>query len=226
MRTMSGLGRTLIVLAALGLYAFALASCTFVPDGEKDAEKEGKLDIYFVSDNFNPDEFVEKIWEAKVIPYFEKKSQPVSDVLSAWTKDQEAAGKMFGYREKAEWSPWNFRVKGAGKIVEVNTESRASTVAVDLEPVDGNGDLIIQIGPVVKDSGIRDSLEFISFTDFTNQLEFARLSNAFNKKVNGVVLSKLDRENLMGKDVSFVGVFTQLQGSDLVRVTPVVMEVK
>lgn len=225
MRTMSGLGRTFTVLAAVSLLAFTMVSCTFVPDKEEGADKEGKLDIYFVSDDFNPDEFVEKIWEAKVIPYFQGNTRPVEEVLSAWTRDQEAAGKEFGYREKAEGSPWNFRVKGRGRIVEVNTESRASTVGVDLEPLDGTADLIIQIGPVIKDSGIRDSLEFISFTDFTNQLEFARLSNAFNKKVNAEVLSKLDRDNLQGKDVGFVGVFTQLQGSDLVRVTPVVMEV-
>jgi predicted lipoprotein len=110
--------------------------------------------------------------------------------------------------------------------VGVNTASRASTVDVDLDPPDGNADVILQIGPVIKDTGVRDALEFISFTDFTNQLEFARLSNAFNKKVNAAVLSGLDRENLMGKRIAFHGVFTQLQDSDLVRITPVVLEVK
>ena len=48
----------------------------------------------------------------------------------------------------------------------------------------------------------------------------------FNKKVNSAVLSCLDRENLMGKRISFYGVFTQLQDSDLVRITPVELEVK
>jgi len=225
MRIMSGLGGTLMSLVTLSLFVFTLASCTIVPDEDKGTKKKGEIDIYFVSDDFNPDAFVQKIWEAKVVPYFNEKSQPVTDVLSVWAIDQEAAGKQFGYREKAEGSPWNFLVRGEGSIVDVNTESRASTVGVDLEPGDGKADLVIQIGPVIKDSGIRDSLEFISFTDFTNQLEFARLSNAFNKQVHTEVLSKLDRENLLGKDVSFIGVFTQLQGTDLVRVTPVVIKV-
>jgi predicted lipoprotein len=97
---------------------------------------------------------------------------------------------------------------------------------VDLDSPDGTAEVLIQIGPVIKDTGIRDALEFISFTDFTNQLEFARLSNSFNKKVNAQVLSSLDRENLMGKHISFHGVFTQLQDSDLVRITPVVLEVE
>jgi predicted lipoprotein len=84
----------------------------------------------------------------------------------------------------------------------------------------------MQIGPVIKDTAIRDSLDFLSFTDFTNQIEFARLSNSFNKVVNRDVTSKLDRENLMGKRITFWGAFTQLQDSDLIRVTPVLLEVE
>jgi predicted lipoprotein len=205
-----------------------LVACTIVPDEEEkaDGEKGKKLDIYFVDDKFKPDEFVDDIWDDKVVPYFREKCLPIGDILPAWGEDQEAAGRAFGYREKAEGSPWNFRVKGSGVIVGVNTASRASTVDVDLDPPDSKADLILQIGPVIKDTGVRDALEFISFTDFTNQLEFARLSNAFNKKVNAAVLSGLDRENLMGKRIAFHGVFTQLQDSDLVRITPVELEVK
>ena len=184
------------------------------------------MEIYFVNDKFKPDEYVDAIWDSKVVPCFRSKCVPIGEILPLWGEDQEAAGKKFGYREKAEGSPWNFRAKGSGVIVEVNTASRASTVAVDLDPLDGTAELVIQIGPVIKDTGIRDALEFISFTDFTNQLEFARLSNALNKKVNAAVLSGLDRESLMGRHVSFHGVFTQLQDSDMVRITPVELEVK
>jgi predicted lipoprotein len=214
-------------IAALGFVFLLLFACTIVPDeAEKaDGEKGKQLDIYFVDDSFKPDDFVDEIWDDKVVPYFMQKCLPIGEILPTWGKDQAAAGREFGYREKAEGSPWNFLVKGSGVIVAVNTASRASTVAVDLDPPDGEADLVLQIGPVIKDTGIRDSLAFISFTDFTNQLEFARLSNAFNKKVNAAVVSRLDRENLMGKQVAFHGVFTQLQDSDLVRITPVVLEV-
>ena len=216
-----------IFIVVLSFVSLLLFACTIVPDETEnmDGEKGKQLDIYFVDDTFKPDEFVDEIWDAKVVPYFKQKCLPIGDILPAWSKDQEAAGRAFGYREKAEGSPWNFRAKGSGVIVSVNTASRASTVDVDLDPPDGRADLILQIGPVIKDTGIRDALEFISFTDFTNQLEFARLSNAFNKKVNAAVLSGLDRENLMGKHIAFHGVFTQLQDSDLVRITPVVLEV-
>ena len=219
-------GHRLIAQIVLIICIFSFSSCTVVPDEEKSGDNEEKLDIYFVSDDFKPDEYAQKVWKDKVIPLFIEKSQPIDVIIPTWRKDQQAAGEQFGYREKAEGSPWNFRVKGSGNIVAVNTKSRASTIDVDLFPVDGTTDLILQIGPVIKDSAIRDSLDFISFTDFTNQLEFARLSNAFNKVVNRDVTSKLDRENLMGKKVSFLGAFTQLQDSDLIRVTPVVLEIE
>lgn len=226
MRSMPEIGGTGVALTVLSLFVLLAVSCTIVPDKEDSADKTDKLDIYFVSDKFNPDEFVEKAWDSKIVPYFREKSLPIGEVLAALAKDPKTAGEKFGYREKAEGSPWNFRVKGKGKIVGVNTESRASTVDVDLESCDGVADLAIQIGPVIKDTGIRDAVDFISFTNFTNQLEFARLSNACNKKVNEAVLSSLDRENLMGRDVEFYGVFTQLQDSGLVRLTPVILEVK
>ena len=230
MRSATLTGRCRILLVAMSFVSLLLLlfSCTIVPDEEEKAggDKGDKLEIYFVDDKFKPDEYVDAIWDDKVVPYFKQKCLPIGEILPLWGADQEAAGKKFGYREKAEGSPWNFRAKGSGVIVEVNTASRASTVVVDLDPPDGAADLVIQIGPVIKDTGIRDALEFISFTDFTNQLEFARLSNAFNKKVNATVLSGLDRESLMGRHVSFHGVFTQLQDSGLVRITPVELEVK
>lgn len=216
------------IVFAVCIFFFAFSSCTIVPDDETpgaSGEKGEKLDIYFVSDDFKPDEYAQGIWTAKVVPFFMEKSLPIEVILPVWHTDQQAAGEKFGYREKAEGSPWNFRVKGSGVILAANTASRASTIDIDLLPPDGTKDLVMQIGPVFKDSSIRDSLDFISFTDFTNQLEFARLSNAFNRVVNQEVTGQLDRENLVGKKISFWGAFTQLQDADLVRVTPVVLKV-
>lgn len=219
MRRTSGIGRQLVSLVALILMIFIVAACTIVSDKGEEAKK---LD----AKSFKPDEFVEKIWNDKVVPYFREKCLPISEVLPFYVKDQAAAGRRFGYRKGAEGSPWNFLVKGSGRIVSVNTASRASTVGVDLDPPDGSADVLIQIGPVIKDSSIRDSLAFISFTDYKNQIQFARLSIAFNKMVNKTVTGKLDRDNLMGKSISFYGAFTQLQDSNLVRITPVALEIK
>ncbi|SHO42812.1 DUF2291 family protein [Desulfopila aestuarii] len=226
MKSINRSGDRFIAQIVLFICIFAISSCTIVPDEEKSEENDGKIDIYFASGTFKADEYAENIWGKRVVPFFKEKSLPLETLLPVWHKDQQAAGNEFGYREKAEGSPWNFRVKGSGNVVAVNTQSRASTIDVDLIPCDGTSDLVLQIGPVFKGSSIRDSLDFISFTDFTNQLEFAQLSNALNKIVGKEVTSTLDRDNLMGKKVSFTGAFTQLQDSDLVRVTPVSLEVE
>ncbi|THB81708.1 MAG: DUF2291 domain-containing protein [Desulfobacteraceae bacterium] len=220
------------IFLTLCLFFLVINACTIVPDDDtqngsqgKSGEKE-KLDIYFVSDDFKPDEYARNIWKSKVVPLFMEKSTPLEQILPDWHQNSAEAGRKFGYREKAEGSPWNFRVRGKGIILAAHTTSRASTVDIDLFPADGTPDLVLQIGPVFKDSAIRDSLDFISFTDFTNQLEFARLSNAFNKVVRQDVTGNLDRENLKGRQVSFWGAFTQLQDSDQIRVTPVVLTIE
>ena len=63
--------------------------------------KGEKLDIYFVSDNFKPDEFAESIWVDKVVPFFKDKSLPIETIIPVWLNDQQAAGEEFGYRDPA-----------------------------------------------------------------------------------------------------------------------------
>jgi predicted lipoprotein len=194
-------------------------------DNEEENKKEGKLDIYFVDDTFKADDYVAGIWKSKVLPLFEEKSVDLATLLSTYRENQEETGSKFGYREKAEGSPWNFKVKGVGKILKARTKSRAATMEIDLEPQDGSRDAIIQIGPVIKGTSIRDSLDFVTFGMFTNQIEFAQLANALNKRTYKDVLSTVDRATIVGKTVRFTGAFTQVPYSSKILITPVQLEV-
>lgn len=202
-----------------------LTSSTIVDIKEGDKDKS-KLDIYFVDDKFKADDYVAGIWDTKVLPFFQKKAIELNELLLTYQKDQGEAGKTFGYREKAEGSPWNFRIKSNAKIIKAKTKSRAGTMDIDLEPFDGKKDAIIQIGPVLKGTSIRDSLDFITFGMFTNQIEFAQLANAFNKKINDTVLSNFDRNAIVGKTIYFEGAFTQKPYSSKILITPIKLEVK
>lgn len=218
----------LAIMLALSAVFLMPAGCTVVYDDDDTQAKgkgEGELEIYFVDGKFDPDGYVDKIWEKKVLPYMDKEADDLNAVLKALKADPEKGGDRYGHREKAEGSPWNFIVSGKGKVVEVNTRSRASTLGVDLEPYDGQADVLVQIGPVIKGTGVRDSLDFIAFDDFVNQLEFARLSNAMNKRINDTVLAPLDRENLMDKSIAFTGVFTLNKGIDHILITPTRVEI-
>ncbi len=173
--------------------------------------------------NFDGDRYVNSIWDQKVVPFISEKAVDAARVLKAMAQNADEAGKQFGIRDNAEGSPWNFIVKGRGKIIAVDTASRAGTADIDLLPYDGKKDLVLQIGPVIKGSSIRDSLSFISFDDFENQIVYAQLGNSFNKKAYELVLSKVEFANFKGKAIEFSGVFTLGDSSDIL-LTPILLK--
>ena len=79
-----------------------------------------------------------------------------------------------------------------------NTQSRAATIDVDVDG-DGKADVRVQIGPAIQGTALRDSLDFVNFNDFTNQIDFAQFGKAFNTHADKTVLSKLPREGLEGQ---------------------------
>ena len=83
-------------------------------------------------------------------------------------------GAKYGYRAKSEDTPWTLMVKLEGVIIAADTESRAATISVDASG-QGKTDAIVQIGPAMRGTAIRDALDFVSFNDFTNQIDFAQL---------------------------------------------------
>jgi predicted lipoprotein len=213
----AGLGAILLLaLAAL------LSSCRLytVVRLEKNADAGQEVKVYFDNNAFDADKYVDAIWEKKAVPYILAKAVDVRLVIPELKKGTDAAGSKYGIRDSAEGSPWNFIVKGRGRIVAVHTVSRNGTVDLDLPPYDNQPDLKIQIGPVIKGTSIRDTLNFISFDDFENQIEFARLANAFNLRIYNQILSKLNFESLKDKEVEFDGTFTA-DGSGALMIVPV-----
>lgn len=164
------------------------------------------------------DNYVGTIWNDKVIPYMTDKAADIVAVLKDMKANPDAAAEKYGARQG------NFIVKGQGKALSVNRESRAGTMDVDLPPFDGRTDVKIQIGPVIKGTSIRDSLEFIKFDDFKNQVEFAQLSNSINQKVNDDVVNKLDFDTVQNKTIQFMGAFTA-DSSGEILITPVQLQI-
>jgi predicted lipoprotein len=116
--------------------------------------------------------------------------------------------------------PWTFLVRLEGVVIEANTESRAATIAVDTTGK-GKTDAIVQIGPAMRGTAIRDALDFVSFNDFTNQIDFARYGKAFNTYVDRRTLEKLPRDSLVGRKVTVVGAYPLTSAAETPLVTPV-----
>ena len=68
----------------------------------------------------------------------------------------DEAGRKYGYRAKEGSEPWTFAVNIDGRIVAAETTSRAATISVDTEG-DGKVAAIVQIGPAMRGTALRDS---------------------------------------------------------------------
>ena len=55
---------------------------------------------------------------------------------------------------------------------------------------------------------MRDAVGFITFGDFKEQTEYGKAGSEINKRVLSTVLGNIDKDNLVGKTISFKGAFT------------------
>jgi predicted lipoprotein len=206
--------------AALLSACLALAGCKFVPTAEK--QKQSSLNSAQASDK-GFETRVAELWDSKVVLYARAKAGDFADVTAAIKVNADAAGAKYGYKEKGGSAPWTILTQVKGKVIAANTESRAATLDIDHDG-DGKADAQVQIGPVIRGTALRDSLDFVNFNDFTNQIDFAQFGKAFNTYTNDKVLKSFPRESLVGKSVTVLGAFPLPQGQTLPLVTPVSIE--
>src|ERR1700722_1459316 len=168
---------------------------------------------------FDPQKMVHAIWDAKVIPYLRAKAGRFAEVAELARANPDEAGKKYGYRAKEGSEPWTLVVKIEGRIVSAETNSRAATISVDNNG-DGKIAAIVQIGPAMRGTALRDALDFVSFNDFRNQIDYAQFGKAFNQYVDHAFLSALPRDSLVGRNVTALGAYTVEAGDQPPLVTP------
>jgi predicted lipoprotein len=130
--------------------------------------------------------YVSSIWTTKVLPYVRDHAV---DVASACQAAQRPG-------------PAQFLVKGDARVLRVDTVSRSGLLPIDVAPFDGRPDAAIQTGPAIRGTALRDSLPFIEFSQFLNQLEFARVSNELNARA---LQMALPASLAPGQMISFTG---------------------
>ncbi|MBP2070956.1 DUF2291 family protein [Thermoanaerobacterium butyriciformans] len=177
----------------------------------------------FNRSNFDANAYVNKVWDSKAIPYFEEKAVDLSELLKSVNGSFSEAGKKYGLTNASSVGSYDFVVKGKVKVVKVNAQLRARTLECALPGYNGNIKITLQIGPVFTSSAIRDSLSFVKFEDFQNQVIFDSVSDAFNKHVYDNVISKIDVNTLVGKNLTFIGAFT---GDDPSNISIIPVELK
>jgi predicted lipoprotein len=173
------------------------------------ADKKSKLDA-----------MAEDMWQSRILPHLETQAVDLATLAPKIRADLQAAGKEHGYRAGGEGTPWSFSTRFSGRIVSAKTDTRAATADVDVTG-DGEADATIQLGPVIQGTALRDTMPFIVFTDFTDQIEFASFSRSLNTYAYEQTLAEFPGENLIGKDIAVLGAFTMRGPGEQIRITPV-----
>jgi predicted lipoprotein len=108
-------------------------------------------------------------------------------------------------------------------VLQHDTQSRSGKLLIDVEPLDGEADVAILVGPVILGTSLRDAAGFINFTDFANQLAFADVANELNRRVLETIIAPLDLDSLPGSPVTFLGACT-FPSTGLPEVVPIILE--
>src|SRR3546814_12555322 len=75
-------------------------------------------------------------------------------------------------------------VRLTGKVLAVTGGERARSMTIDTDG-DGSVDAIVQLGPVVRGTALRDALGTRTFNDFASQLDYARYARLITDRAVG-----------------------------------------
>lgn len=210
--------RMLALGLVLAFTASTMTGCVKVVKIGEEAQYTGKTE-------FNAGDNVAEIWESMALPELQEKAVELKDFLTEANGDLKSLVDKYGKYSMGTSGEINYVVKGTGTVEEVNQEKKAGYMTVKLEGYDGAEEVKLQIGSVYKGSSIRDSLDIIKFGDYTNQQDWAAVSQSINKLVDEKVIQPADPSSLEGKTISFTGAFTANDNTQ-VLITPVELEVK
>lgn len=169
-------------------------------------------------EGFNATRYVSSIWDTEFLPTLEENAVEISQLISEIDADEEAATEAYGNRTST--GPFSFMTRGEVTILNVDRESRVGLAGLDIQPYDGEVDVYLAIGPVLRGNALRDAVGFIAFNDFTNQVEFAQVSDALKERVDADLISTLDFESMIGSTIEVLGAFT-LEDRDEIVIMPV-----
>ncbi|MBS6929147.1 MAG: DUF2291 domain-containing protein [Lachnospiraceae bacterium oral taxon 082] len=198
---------TVVLLAAV-----SLCSCVKVVKIGEEGKLTGNVE-------FNAKDNVSEFWEA-ARKDIEDRAVDIVEFLKESNGNLKSLVDKYGKYSMGSSGSISYPVKGSGVVEEVNTEKKAGYILVKPDNYDGNEVIKIQVGPIYKGSSTRDTLDIISFGDYTNQEEWAAVSQALNTAIEENVVKPVVNEGLKGKHISFVGTFTADNNDELI-ITPV-----
>jgi len=194
----------LVLIVLIGRYGFTVVK---IADEQKLAQSEV----------FDPAAYVDSIWASQLIPTYNQKAVDLSIILTEMQPDANgtaskdsliAIANKYGLITVGESHV--YMVKGSGRIVNVSAETSVGTAEVALDGYSGPIKVLLYIGTRIPsdDTSVRDAVGFITLGDFKDQTEYGKAGSEINQRILTQVLEPLDRNNLLGKTISFTGAFS------------------
>ncbi len=211
--------QTIFTLLLCLIVTLAMSGCVKVVEIGKEDELTGNK-------KFDAAENVEGLWASQAVPELKEKAVELSTVLNESNNgDFKNVAEKYGHYSMGTTGELSFVVKGEGVVQEVNQQKKAGYMTVKLNGYDGQINVKLQIGSVYKGSAVRDNLSFIKYEDYTNQVDWAKISQSIHEVIDRDVIKTLDLGSIIGKTISFVGAFSVDKKTE-VLVTPIEITVK
>ena len=209
--------KKILILSLAAMLAVSVTGCVKVVKIGDEGSLTGKVE-------FSASDSVSALWESAE-KNIEEKAVELPAFLEEAGGDLKSLVDKYGKYSMGTSGSISYAVKGTGTVEEVDQEKKAGSMIVKLDGYDGPETIKLQIGSIYKGSSTRDTLDVISFGDFTNQEEWAAISQELHAMIDQNVVQPADPGSLQGKTIDFVGTFTA-DSDDELLVTPVKLEVK
>lgn len=198
-------------------------ACTLVPidpdlgDGPAGSAVAQAVDV---------ESYLDDYWEPYILPEIQERRVDLAHLIQAANVNGWAyVGEIYGDIRGDIGASYTFIVYGTAVVTETNTESRNGFIVLDIDGQDSY-EVRVSIGPALSGTALRDSITFIDFNHFVNQVDFARLATELNSIGNqNARQSTGDIYSLDGKTIVFTGALTAPNGSDEISVMPIFLEV-
>lgn len=195
--------KLLIRALSVSLLLGVASGCTVLPTNEVQAIKERG------SGAINVDAYVERAW-LRARGEIDARALSVAELNT----DLSDVQMTQGHRADEE-APWNFFVTGQGVVRRKATDVPMGEIEVQTDA----GPIILQTGPVVYGTAVRDVLPYISFNDVADQIAYAEVGARLTERALSP-LKPVIKEIEQGSRISFVGAASVREGEEPFRVTP------
>lgn len=207
--TMLRLALRLTVIATL-ILALGGWKILTIEEARRDKERSGG--------NFNAQTYVESIWAEDVLAYAQQTAQELADLLGAVQQDFTKAGETLGQLSD-DGSRGSFFTTATAQVVSTDTDSRAGSITLALQPPLTGWEIKLLTGPVILGTTLRDATPTIHFNHFANQIDYAEVGNQLTIRAMSSVRPALEQLE-PGDSIIFVGSFSLSPREKTVHITP------